>query len=62
MRRIDHVWVASKDGDQRRYASAEPFSAHFAESLRRNGFRIRRVDYEVDDVADVAASALAVPE
>jgi hypothetical protein len=31
--RVDHVWVAWKDGDDRRYASGRPFS---------EAFRIRR--------------------
>lgn len=49
--RTDHCWVMWKDGDRRRYASAEPFAPEFAASMLAQGYAIRRVDYEVPDSA-----------
>jgi len=59
MTRIDHVWVAQKDGHERRYTSAVPFSPEFARVLRGDGFSILRLDYEVLDSATTATVAIA---
>lgn len=57
--RTEHVWVAEKNGAERRYTSAVPFSEEFAKVLRDEGFTIRRLDYEVADCADVASPAVS---
>lgn len=59
MTRYDLVWVAYRDGDPRRYASATPFSREFAASLVRQGFEILQLAYRVPDSATRKAAALA---
>lgn len=59
MTRTEHVWVASKDGEERRYTSAVPFTEHFRKVLDREGYVIRCVSYPVEDLSiHVAASAV----
>jgi hypothetical protein len=62
VRRIEYVWVASKPGVQRRHTSPDPFTPTFADVLKDQGYVIRRLEYEVDDEADlVLRTAAASP-
>lgn len=41
------VWYIIKAGDERRYATPTPPSEEWAEALKKQGFKIVRVDFEL---------------
>lgn len=62
MTRLEYVWVARNPNVVRRHVSAEPFTEHFAAILKVKGYVIHRLEYEVEDVADLAINVAASPE
>jgi hypothetical protein len=61
MTRVDHVWVAQKDGEERRYTSAVPFSEPFRRVLNGEGYSVIRVSYVVADPSVAVAASATEP-
>lgn len=61
MRRLEYVWVARHPSVARRHVSAEPFADYFAAALKAQGYAIVRLEYEVDDAADLTVNVAASP-